>query len=82
MKVNVKEYQENQLLKLRYTKDMPSIMYSRPDWKDAPKIAEKLVLNIEDGDDFGKWMWILNEEYDEKAHVYVEDRPIEYIENI
>lgn len=66
----IAQYQESQLTKLRYTQDMREVMASKPDVAQAPEGVMGLALNIQDGEQFGKWQW-LNQKPNQE-HVYHE----------
>lgn len=54
-------YHEDQLTKLRYTKDIRDVMNSMPNVNDAPQESIGFALNVNDGEHFGTWQW-LNEQ--------------------
>lgn len=83
----IKEYQEEQLMALRYAVDMREVMKSKPHWSKAPRDVKMnaLGLCIEQGaHSYGNWVWLkvvfpLNEDV-QKRFVFIEERPVEFIE--
>lgn len=67
----IAQQQEAQLTKLRYTQDIREVMASKPGMEQAPEGAKGLALNIQDGEQFGKWEW-LNSKVAPETHVYFE----------
>ncbi len=76
----IDSYHEERLLALKYLKDMREVMASKPHWSEAPEKAKSLGLNVESGEKFGTWVWLTI--VPQKGYLYLEQRPIEYVNRI
>lgn len=76
----IQEYHDNQLLVLKYQKDMREVMAQKPHWSIAPEKAKALALNVNKGEKFGTWDWLTV--VPDVGYVFVEQRPIEFVNRI
>lgn len=75
-KNEITQFEDEQLTKLRYVKDVREVMAAKPKMDAAPKNANGLALNINNGEKFGTWEWLK----DKSAPVgYVYFEPVERI---
>lgn len=70
----VAQYQEEQINRLKYTKDLKAILAAKPEWEAAPESIKFVGLNIQNGEDFGKWCW-LDKKGNDMDYIYQEPRP-------
>lgn len=54
----IKQFNQQQLKKLKKMEQWKTIMTEKPDWKNAPDFAQSLALKVIEGEDFGKWCWL------------------------
>lgn len=67
---------ETQMMKLRYMKDLNALLKSKPSHETAPNGAKMLGLNLNDGEDFGKWTWLAKQD---KTDMFVYVEPVEKV---